>query len=132
MSKMKADFARFNMLLIVSTLTSIATLCFVWSKTLSFLIVFSLLFGFSSGGVVPLGSACVAQTTPDMGYIGLRIGVMMAICSAGTLAGGPAAGAIKDATGEWGGVFVFSSAVTMSGTAILFVTRMIFSKRLVF
>ncbi|EGX95934.1 monocarboxylate transporter, putative [Cordyceps militaris CM01] len=98
----------------------------------SFLIVFSLLFGFSSGGVVPLGSACVAQTTPDMGYIGLRIGVMMAICSAGTLAGGPAAGAIKDATGEWGGVFVFSSAVTMSGTAILFVTRMIFSKRLVF
>ncbi|EJP64876.1 monocarboxylate transporter [Beauveria bassiana ARSEF 2860] len=72
---------RFNILLLVSTLTSVATLCFAWAATLPTLVVVSLLFGFSSGGIVPLGSALVAQTTPDMGYIGLRIGAMMAICS---------------------------------------------------
>ncbi|KAM3528934.1 hypothetical protein MY4038_005642, partial [Beauveria bassiana] len=80
---------------------SVATLCFAWAATLPTLVVVSLLFGFSSGGIVPLGSALVAQTTPDMGYIGLRIGAMMAICSVGTLAGGPAAGAIQDATRDW-------------------------------
>ncbi|KAM3499936.1 hypothetical protein MY10362_006844 [Beauveria mimosiformis] len=58
-----------------------STLCFAWATTLPTLVVVSLLFGFSSGGIVPLGSALVAQTTPDMGYIGLRIGAMMAICS---------------------------------------------------
>ncbi|KAM3511871.1 hypothetical protein MY11210_004489 [Beauveria gryllotalpidicola] len=123
---------RFNMLLLISTLTSVATLCFVWAATLPTLIVFSLLFGFSSGGIVPLGSACVAQTTPDMGYIGLRIGAMMAICSVGTLAGGPATGAIKDATHDWARVFIFCAAVTMMGTVMLLPIRMIFTKRLVF
>ncbi|TQV92910.1 monocarboxylate transporter [Cordyceps javanica] len=123
---------RFNMLLVISALTSIATLCFVWATALPTLVIFSLLFGFSSGGIVPLGSACVAQTTPDMGYIGLRIGVMMAICSVGTLAGGPATGAIKDATQQWGGVFIFCAALVMTGTCVLFTIRMLFKKRLVF
>ncbi|KAK8141448.1 hypothetical protein G3M48_010501 [Beauveria asiatica] len=123
---------RFNILLLVSTLTSVATLCFAWAATLPTLVVISLLFGFSSGGIVPLGSALVAQTTPDMGYIGLRIGAMMAICSVGTLAGGPAAGAIKDATNDWTNLFIFCASVTMMGIFMLLPLRIICSKRIVF
>ncbi|KAJ6780197.1 hypothetical protein PWT90_04457 [Aphanocladium album] len=123
---------RFNVLLLISTLTAVATTCFIWATTLPTLIVFSLLFGYSSGGIVPLGSAAVAQTTPDMGYIGLRIGTMMAICSVGTLAGGPVTGAIKDATHDWARVFIFCAAVIMAGTSMLFVVRMVFRKQLVF
>lgn len=120
------------MLLLISTLTSVASLCFTWATTLPTLIVFSLLFGFSSGGIVPLGSAAVAQTTSDMGHIGLRIGTMMAICSMGVLAGGPVSGAIRDSTHDWVRVFIFCAAVVMTGTTILFAVRMVSRKRLVF
>ncbi len=130
--KNEANLPRFNMLLVISTLTSVSTLCFIWALTLPTLIAFSVLFGFSSGGIVPLGSACVAQTTPDMGHLGLRIGAMMAISAVGTLAGGPATGAIKDATGAWPGVFMFCAGVTLAGTGILFAIRMVSEKRLVF
>ncbi|OAQ99540.1 hypothetical protein LLEC1_04803 [Akanthomyces lecanii] len=130
--KNEADSPRFNMLLLISILTSLATFSFIWAKTLPTLIAFSVLFGFSSGRIVPLGSACVAQTTPDMGHLGLRIGTMMAICSIGTLTGGPATGAIKEATHTWPGVFIFCGAVTMGGAGILCAVRMVSSKRLVF
>lgn len=126
------NLQRFNILLLISTLTSVATLCFAWAATLPTLMTVSVLFGFSSGGIVPLGSALVAQTTPDMGFIGLRIGAMMAICSVGTLAGGPAAGAIKDATDDWTRVFIFCASVTMMGIFLLLPLRIICSKRIVF
>ena len=130
--KNNADFSRFNMLILISILTSLATFSFISAKTLTTFIVFSVLFGFSSGGIVPLGSACVAQTTPDMGHLGLRIGTMMAISSIGTLAGGPATGAIKGATHAWPGVFIFCGAVTMAGAGILCAVRVVSNKRLVF
>lgn len=120
------------MLILISTLTSITTLCFIWSTVLPTILVFVLLFGFASGGVVPLSTACVAQTTPDMGYIGLRMGVMMAICSVGTLAGGPATGAIKDSTDSWAGVFIFCSAITFAGTVMLFSLRIVYQKQTIF
>ncbi|KAJ4155545.1 hypothetical protein LMH87_000784 [Akanthomyces muscarius] len=123
---------RFNMLILISILTSLATFSFISAKTLTTFIAFSVLFGFSSGGIVPLGSACVAQTTPDMGHLGLRIGTMMAISSIGTLAGGPATGAIKGATHAWPGVFIFCGAVTMAGAGILCAVRVVSNKRLVF
>lgn len=120
------------MLILISVLTSLATFCFISAKTLATLIAFSILFGFSSGGIVPLGSACVAQTTPDMGHLGLRIGTMMAISSIGTLTGGPATGAIKAATDAWPGVFIFCGAVTMAGAGMLCAIRTATNKRLVF
>ncbi|KAJ2980289.1 hypothetical protein NQ176_g2731 [Zarea fungicola] len=101
------QIGRFNMLICISTLTGIATLCWMQTSTLPAMMTVSLLFGFSSGGIVPLGSACVAQTTPaSMGRIGLRIGAMMAICSVGTLASGPISGTIRDQTHQWWGVLV--------------------------
>ena len=47
------------------------------------IIVFSVLYGFFSGGLISLQAACVAQITPRMDMIGIKIGVMMAICSFG-------------------------------------------------
>lgn len=92
-------------------------------KSLAAMVTFAVLFGLFSGGLVPLGSACVAQTTPDMGHIGLRIGAMMAFCSFGALAGGPISGAIKDRFTEWTGVFGFSSCITLMGAFMLLAVR---------
>lgn len=93
------------------------------------MIAFAVLFGVFSGGLVPLGSACVAQTTPDMGHIGLRIGVMMAICSLGALGGGPISGVIKDGPGGWVGVHCFSASVSLLGSFLLILVRFLWEPR---
>lgn len=42
---------------------------------------FSAVYGFFSGGLISLQSACVAQITADMNMIGIKIGLVMAVCS---------------------------------------------------
>ncbi|GFP52666.1 MFS-type transporter pynF [Trichoderma asperellum] len=115
---------RFNVLFVMGVLTAAITFCWVAMTTLSSMIAFTLLFGLFSGGLIPLGSACVAQTTPDMGHIGLRIGFMMAFASFSALSGGPASGAIKDATTSWFSVQSFSAALTLLGAMMIFGLRL--------
>ncbi|KAL6896106.1 major facilitator superfamily domain-containing protein [Trichoderma longibrachiatum] len=116
-------FGRFNVLFIMGVLTSAITFSWASMTSPAGMTASALLFGLFSGGLVPLGSACVAQTTPDMGRIGLRIGLMMAFASFAALAGGPASGAIKDATTAWIDVYSFSAAVTLAGAGVLLAVR---------
>ncbi|PTB64207.1 MFS general substrate transporter [Trichoderma citrinoviride] len=123
-------FGRFNVLFIMALLT--ATVTFSWASMTSSaaMTASALLFGLFSGGLIPLGSACVAQTTPadSMDRIGLRIGLMMAFASFAALSGGPASGAIKDASAAsddaaWLAVFSFSAALTLAGAGMLLGVR---------
>lgn len=63
-------------------------------RTLPGMITFAVLYGLASGGIMPLGSACIAKITPrsDMDRIGFRIGFMMMICSVSAFGCGPLAG----------------------------------------
>ncbi|KND86652.1 Tubulin gamma chain [Tolypocladium ophioglossoides CBS 100239] len=106
-------FGRFNILVLMGAFMSVITCFWIWMTSLGAMMAFAAIFGVSSGGLVPIGSACVAQTTPDMGHIGLRIGAMMAICSIGALAGGPISGAIKEEQGRWVGVHTFAASLSM-------------------
>ncbi|KAM6487949.1 major facilitator superfamily domain-containing protein [Trichoderma sp. SZMC 28011] len=117
-------FGRFNVLFVMGVLTAVITFCWGAMTTLSGMMAFAVLFGLFSGGLIPLGSACVAQTTPDMGHIGLRIGFMMAFASFSALSGGPASGAIKDATISWFAVFSFSASLTLFGALMLLGVRL--------
>lgn len=108
----------------MGVLTAGITFCWIAMTTLGSMIAFTLLFGLFSGGLIPLGSACVAQTTPDMGHIGLRIGFMMAFASFSALSGGPASGAIKDATTTWFSVQSFSASLTLVGALMIFGLRL--------
>lgn len=77
------DTGRFNITFICSLCAGILLLCLHAIQTSAGIIVFSVLYGFFSGGLISLQSACVAQITPDLNLIGVKIGVMMAICSFG-------------------------------------------------
>ncbi|PHH67440.1 hypothetical protein CDD81_52 [Ophiocordyceps australis] len=116
-------FGRFNILFLMSVVMSAVTMCWIWMTSLSANVAFAVLFGLFSGGLMPLGSACVAQTTKDMGQIGLRIGIMMAISSVGALAGGPVGGFIKDGTNSWVGVHLFAASTAMTGACMLISVR---------
>ncbi|KAL7938906.1 major facilitator superfamily domain-containing protein [Trichoderma chlorosporum] len=117
-------FGRFNVLFVMGVLTAVVTFCWGAMTTISGMMAFAVLFGLFSGGLIPLGSACVAQTAPDMGHIGLRIGFMMAFASFSALSGGPASGAIKDATASWFSVFSFSASLTLLGALMLLGVRL--------
>lgn len=112
------------MLAIAGLLVGTITGCWIWMTTLNAMIVFAVLFGIFSGGLIPVGTACVAQTTLDMGYIGLRMGVMMAASSVGALGGGPMSGIIKDSSSSWAGVYAFSASVSLLGSMLLFGVRL--------
>ncbi|KAL6859701.1 major facilitator superfamily domain-containing protein [Trichoderma novae-zelandiae] len=116
-------FGRFNVLITMGVLTAAITFSWGIMTSPAGMVASALLFGLFSGGLIPLGSACVAQTAPGMARIGLRIGLMMAFASFGALAGGPASGAIKDATAAWFAVFSFSAALTLAGAGMLLGVR---------
>lgn len=121
---------RFNTLFLIAALTSFITFCWVFMTTLPGMVAFAFLFGLFSGGLIPLGSACVAQTSPDMGHIGLRIGFMMAVCSIGALGGGPLSGLIKESPLSWAGVKCFSATLTLIGAILLLGVRLAWERRL--
>ncbi|KJK83048.1 hypothetical protein H634G_01176 [Metarhizium anisopliae BRIP 53293] len=99
-SGLLADFfGCFNVLFWESIIVGVMTLWWIQVHTAAELTAFAVLFGIFSGGLVPMGSACVAQTTPDMGHIGLRIGVMMACCAVGALGGAPLSVALLNLAG---------------------------------
>jgi MFS family permease len=121
---------RFNVLFVCGALTSAVTYCWSFMTSLGAMVAFSVLYGLFSGGLIPLGSACVVQTTPNMGYVGARIGAMMGICSIGALIGGPISGAIKDVAGSpWIGVDSFAASITLFGAIMLIGIRFVFEPR---
>ncbi|KAK5987507.1 MFS-type transporter pynF [Cladobotryum mycophilum] len=120
---------RFNVLLVVAIGTGIVTVCWVKMTSFGAMVASTILFCLFSGGLIPLGSACVAQTTTDMQNIGLRIGVMMTICSFAALRGGPISGYIKDNGGSWFGVYAFSAGGTLLGAVMLLAVRLCSQKK---
>lgn len=125
-------FGRFNVTILLTLASAVLISCWVTMKSLGAMYAFSILFGFLSGGVLPLGSACVAQITSDMGHIGLRIGFMMAFCSIGVIGGNPVAGAIFDIwpdESEWLIFSLISGGLTFIGGVLLLLTRIAFGGR---
>ena len=114
-------FGTFNVLCAMAFLTSILTLSWIVMTSLNAMIAFAVLYGLFSGGLVPLGSACVAKITPDddMDHIGFRLGFMMMICSISSFGGGPLSGFLLDSQGQshggWLAAFLFSGMLTMVG-----------------
>ncbi|KAI9676087.1 MAG: hypothetical protein M1817_000830 [Caeruleum heppii] len=116
---------RFNVTYICALVGGILLLCLHAVTTAPCLVVFSVFYGFLSGGLISLQPACVAQITKSMEMIGLNIGVMMAICSFGVLTGSPIGGAFMAA--DDGG---FEGFITFSGVILLFGSFLVFCSRL--
>lgn len=117
------------MLLVMATTTVILIFCWIVMRNLAAQVIFALLFGFCSGGLIPLGSACVAQTTHDLGHIGLRIGAMMLISSVGTLIGGPISAKILGSGTAWGAMDSFAGALVFLGCVVLLIARFMCTPR---
>lgn len=90
------------------------------------IIVFVVIFGFSSGGFISLGPALIGQITPDLSQIGTRIGAVFACQSVGALIGSPIGGAIVSAQGgDYIGLQLFCGCCFLVGAGILIVARFV-------
>jgi MFS family permease len=91
---------RFNSMIAITALSGIITLA-LWipgSSNTAAIIVYSVLFGFTSGGFISLAPVCVAQLS-DIREIGARTGVAFLVQSLGALTGSPIGGAIVQSQG---------------------------------
>lgn len=107
---MLADkLGRFNVMILITTLSTVITLA-VWipaANSTAGIVVFTVIFGFASGGFVSLFPTLIAQLS-DIRQIGVRTGTAMAVMSFGGLTGSPIAGAIVDSEdGSWLGLQLF-------------------------
>lgn len=115
---------RFNVMIIICLISAI--FCFaIWIpvKDTAGIIVFVVIFGFSSGGFISLAPTLIAQIS-DIRQIGTRIGAAFAVYSVGALIGSPIGGAIVSAQdGDYLGLQLFCGCCMISGTVLFCAAR---------
>ncbi|OPB36873.1 hypothetical protein A0O28_0059530 [Trichoderma guizhouense] len=115
---------RFNVMIIITFISAISCLA-IWIpvKSVAGIIVFVIIFGFSSGGVISLGPTLVAQIS-DIRHIGTRVGVSFSIQAIGALIGSPIGGAIVSSQhGDYLGLQLFCGLSMMMGCFIFIWAR---------
>ena len=120
---------RFNMLGLAAVATGI--LCFCWQATDSnaSIIAFAALYGFASGAIVSMFSACLAQVPKDPRNIGTYMGMGMSVISIAALIGPPINGALFNHYHDYKQVSVFSGVVTLVGGLAMIPVKMTNGKR---
>lgn len=115
---------QFNVMVAVSFVSGVLCLAFwlplEFFPTSAGIIVFALLYGFSSGGFVSLGSPCVVSLAQGkLDQIGLMLGGFCLAIAFGSLTGLPIEGAIKDAQADGGyvGLMIFAGISMVLGAA---------------
>lgn len=87
------------------------------------IIVFAIIFGFSSGGYIGLAPTLIAQIS-DIREIGTRVGTAFALQSLGALTGSPIGGAlVKARHGDYLGLQLFCGCVMMGSVFVIIAAR---------
>ncbi|AEO70605.1 33d094ba-845c-4e87-b8a7-bf7859a3c5bf [Thermothielavioides terrestris] len=118
-------FGTYNIFTLVCYLAGILILA-LWIPATSnaAIVVFAILFGFSSGAYVALSAALVAAISP-FPQIGYRIGLIFLSSSVSGLTTNPIAGAILDHdNGSYVGMKVFAGVLLIAGTTLVFGARL--------
>ncbi|KAJ5532950.1 MFS transporter asaE [Penicillium frequentans] len=118
---------RFNVMIVFSFLSGILVLA-LWlpSRGNAPAIVFSALYGFSSGAFVSLAPALIAQIS-DLREVGIRNGTCFSIISFAALTGTPIGGALVPdvLTGSYTKLQIFAGVVMLAGATLFVVARIV-------
>lgn len=117
---------RYNVMIIITFISALFCLV-VWIpvKDTAGILVFAIIFGFSSGGYISLAPTLIAQIS-DIRQIGTRVGLAFAIQSFGALTGSPIGGAIVSAQkGDYLGLQLFCGLAMLIGVVAICVARYI-------
>ncbi|KAL3472527.1 putative MFS monocarboxylate transporter [Aspergillus californicus] len=121
-------FGRLNMLTCVYATNSILLLCWIRVSTSAGLLVWVTFFGFTSGAIISLYPASVAQVTPTPQEIGTYMGQASSIVSIAGLTGTPIAGALIRMYG-YNEAAVFAGVSMVVATGLAGAARALYSKK---
>lgn len=109
-----------NTMLITAVCCTVVTLCWIAVQTPAGNVVFAVMYGFASGGIIAMPAVVLAALTKDMSRLGTRMGMASVINGFGSLCGTPIGGAILTHTGNYLGVQLFCGMAILA-TAVLMV-----------
>jgi MFS family permease len=113
-----------NIIIPASLISGVLALCWIGIHNLPGMIVFAVLYGFSSGGFVSLPPVALVSLTPDLRTLGTRMGQCFFVSSLGLLIGSPVAGEILNKTGSYVGLQLFSGLTVVFTGVLLIWTRL--------
>lgn len=122
---------KINTLTAMAYASGILTLA-IWlpSTGIAPLLVFCVLYGFTTGGVITLIAPNIAHLSPSLGVVGRRIGMCFGVLSVAGLTGPAIAGAILRRKSGWHGAIGFSGATMLAGSIMLTFLRFKLNRRL--
>lgn len=106
-----------NTMMAVAAMAGIVAFSWIAVNTAAGNIIFAIMYGFTSGGIVSLPAVVLASITEDLSFLGARLGTANMFNAAASLGGAPLAGAILKSTGSYLGVQLFAG-FTLSATAV--------------
>ncbi|KAL2827942.1 putative MFS monocarboxylate transporter [Aspergillus cavernicola] len=121
-------FGRLNMLVCVYATNSILLLCWVRVTTSAGVLVWVTFFGFTSGAIISLYPASVAQVTPTPQEIGTYMGQASSVVSLAGLTGAPIAGALIRNYG-YNEAAIFAGVSMVACTGLSAVARILHSRK---
>ncbi|EED14229.1 MFS monocarboxylate transporter, putative [Talaromyces stipitatus ATCC 10500] len=115
-------YGRFNLCIAMTVFSGIISLCWTTVTSVAGIVMFSLSYGFSSGGILSLQQACAAQIASPT-TIGTVIGFVMASTSFSALAGTPIGGALIENYGYLS-LSIYSGVSMLLGASVLFIAKL--------
>ncbi|KAF6793758.1 MFS monocarboxylate [Colletotrichum musicola] len=121
-------YGHFNLCAAATLCAGVVGFCWTGATSLAGLVVWSLAYGFCSGGVMSLQSACVGKVAPA-GKQGMAVGVMMGSIAITALVGPPISGQILGRFGYLA-LSAWTGATLVLGAAILAAARFRLNRRM--
>ncbi|RAO72525.1 uncharacterized protein BHQ10_008537 [Talaromyces amestolkiae] len=120
---MVADkYGRFNLCIAMTAFSGIIALCWTTVTSVGGIVMFSLAYGFTSGGILSLQQACAAQIASPT-TIGTVVGFVMASTSFSALASTPIGGALIEKYGYLS-LSIYSGVSLLLGAAVLLAAKL--------
>ncbi|OJJ76622.1 hypothetical protein ASPBRDRAFT_39117 [Aspergillus brasiliensis CBS 101740] len=116
-------FGRLNAFAIGGIMNGIVTFCWNRAESNAALIVYSAVFGFTSGTIISGGSAACTICAKSAQDAGTYLGMALAIAALAALAGPPIAGKFVDVYGGYLEVSMFSGATCIFGGVVALLSK---------
>ena len=113
-----------NVLIPCTIVAALLAFCWLAVKNTVGLIVFCLLYGFFTGGLVSLPPTVLVSLSPSMAVVGSRMGTCFAFNGISLLVGTPIAGALVK-PGDFKGAIAFCGSVVIFGCIFLILARIV-------
>ncbi|KAF4975107.1 hypothetical protein FZEAL_8055 [Fusarium zealandicum] len=116
-------YGRLNVYTLGGLSTGIVILCMNQAKTTASLVVYAVVFGFTSGTIFSGVSAAFSLVTKDARDNGTYMGMGMAVSSLAALIGPPVNGVLVDKYGGFSQVSVLSGVMCLTGGFVALLTK---------